>query len=109
MLEIRGIQEKFENLSSRVDHLENLSLTNNNNNGESQVVRTEEPSDVGNRQDQQVYTFLVEYFLRVYQIFYKLKKILCTKQFISNYGNIKFHINSKILITFLISLYMLIF
>ncbi len=69
MLEIRGIQEKLETLCSRVDHLENLSSTNNNiNNGESKDVTTEQPINLGNRQEQQVYTFSVEYFLRVYQI-----------------------------------------
>jgi hypothetical protein len=68
LLEIRYIQEKLETLCSRVDHLENLSSTNNNNNGESKDVTTEQPINLGNRQEQQVSTFLVE-FLRVYQIF----------------------------------------
>ena len=58
-LEIRDIQEKLKTLCSRVDHLENLSSTNNKNNGELEVVTTEQPSDVGNRQEQQVNTFLV--------------------------------------------------
>ena len=69
LLEIREIQEKLkkieknernlETLCSRVDHLENLSSRYNNNNGELQVVTSGLPSDVGNRQEQQVYTFLV--------------------------------------------------
>ena len=44
------------------------STNNNNNNGESKDVTTKQPINLGNRQEQQVYTFLVE-FLRVYQIF----------------------------------------
>jgi len=59
LLEIRVIQEKLETLCSRVDYLENLNSTNNNNSGELQVVTSEQPSDVGNRQEQQVYTFFV--------------------------------------------------
>jgi hypothetical protein len=63
-LEIRIIQEKLETLCSRVDDLENLSSRyNNNNNGELQVVTTEQPDDFGNRQEQQVYTFLALYFI----------------------------------------------
>jgi hypothetical protein len=58
LLEIRDIQAKLETLSSRFDHLESLSSSQNNNNGELQVVRTEQPSDVGKRQEQQVYAFL---------------------------------------------------
>jgi len=58
LLEIRELQEKLDTLFSRVDNLENLSPTNNNNNtGELQFVTTQQPSDVGNRQEQQVYTF----------------------------------------------------
>ena len=56
-LEIRDIQEKLETLCSRVDHLENLSSTNIKNNGELEVVTTEQQGDVGNRQEQQVNTF----------------------------------------------------
>ena len=59
LLKIKDIQEKLETLSSRVDNLENLSSRFNNNNGELQVVTTEQPSDVGNRQEQQVYTIKV--------------------------------------------------
>ena len=59
LLEIRVIQEKLETLCSRVDYLENLNSTNNNNSGELQVVTSEQPSDVVNRQEQQVYTFFV--------------------------------------------------
>jgi hypothetical protein len=58
MLEISEIQAKVDTLCSRVDHLENLNSTNNNNNGELELVITEQPSDVGNRQEQQVNTFL---------------------------------------------------
>ncbi len=57
VLKIREIQAKLETLCSRFDNLENLSSTNNNNSGELQVVTTEQPSDVGNRQEQQVDTF----------------------------------------------------
>jgi len=57
VLKIREIQAKLETLCSRFDNLENLSSTNNNNSGELQVVTTEQPSDVGNRQEQQVNTF----------------------------------------------------
>jgi hypothetical protein len=75
-LEIREIEEKLEKieknerkletLCSRVDHLENLSSSNNNNNGELQVVATEQPSDVENRQEQQVNTFfsLILFYLK---------------------------------------------
>ena len=58
LLEIRDIQEKLETLCSRVDSLENLSSTNNNN-VESEVMTIEQPSNDGNRQEQQVHTFLV--------------------------------------------------
>ena len=58
--EIREIKEKLENLCSRVDNLENLSSTNHNNNSELEVVTTEQPNDVGKKQEQQVYTFLVQ-------------------------------------------------
>jgi len=58
LLEIRDIQEKLETLSSRVDNLENLSSKHYNNNGELQVVTTEQPNNE-NRQEQQVYSFLV--------------------------------------------------
>jgi hypothetical protein len=58
LLEIRELQEKLDTLFSRVDNLENLSTTNNKNTGELQFVTTQQPSDVGNRQEQQVYTFL---------------------------------------------------
>ena len=72
-LEIREIEEKlekieknerkWETLCSRVENLENLSSTNNiNNNGELQVVTTEEPSDLGNRQEQHVNTFFILIF-----------------------------------------------
>jgi len=76
-LEIREIEEKLEKieknerkletLCSRVDNLENLSSRHYNNNGELQNVTTEQPSDVGNRQEQQVKTFLS-------LIFFYLKK-----------------------------------
>ncbi len=56
-LEIRETEEKLKTLSSRVDNLENLSSRYNNTNGELQVMTTEQPSDVGNRQEQQVNTF----------------------------------------------------
>jgi len=59
-LEIRDIQEKLETLSSRIDNLESLS-SKNKNNDELQVVTSEQPSDVANRQEQQVFTFLSEY------------------------------------------------
>ena len=62
LLEISDIQAKLETLSSRFDHLESLSSSQNNNNGELEVVRTEQPSDVGKRQEQQVFTFLYYYF-----------------------------------------------
>jgi hypothetical protein len=62
LLEIRDIEEKLVTLSSRVDHLENLSSRHNNNKDELQVVTTEQSVDVGKRQEQQVYTFLVLYF-----------------------------------------------
>jgi hypothetical protein len=55
-LEIREIKEKLKTLSSRVDNLENLISRYNNTNGELQVMTTEQPSDVGNRQEQQVNT-----------------------------------------------------
>ena len=58
LLEISDIQAKLETLSSRFDHLESLNSTNNNNNGELQI----ETTDVGNRQEQQVFTFLYYYF-----------------------------------------------
>ena len=57
LLEIKFIQEKLETLCSRVDYLENLNSTNNNNSGELQVVTSEQPSDVVNRQEQQVFKF----------------------------------------------------
>ena len=68
--EIRDIEEKFEKiernerkletLCSRVDNLENLgSRYNNNNNGELQAVTTEQPSDLGNSQEQQVNNIIV--------------------------------------------------
>ena len=57
LLEIRAIQEKLETLCSRFDNLESLNSTNNNNSGELQVVATEQPSDVVNRQEQQVFKF----------------------------------------------------
>jgi len=57
LLEIRELQEKLDTLFSRVDNLENLSPTNNNNTGEIQFVTTQQPSDVGNKQEQQVYNF----------------------------------------------------
>ncbi len=72
LLEIRVIEEKLEKieknerklvtLCSRIDHLENLSSIINNN-GELQLVTTEQPSDVVNSQEQKVYDFLIEYFL----------------------------------------------
>ncbi len=61
-LEIRDIQEKLEALSSRVNNLENLS-SRSNNSVELQNVTAEQSSDAGNRQEQQVYSFLVKYFL----------------------------------------------
>ena len=57
LLEIRELQEKLDTLFSRVDNLENLSTTNKNNTGELQFVTTQQQSDVGNRQEQQIYTF----------------------------------------------------
>jgi len=63
LLEIRDILEKLETLCSRVDNLENLNSTNNNNYGKLEVVTTEQPSALGNRQEQQVYTFFGQYFL----------------------------------------------
>ena len=57
LLEIRELQEKLDILFSRVDNLENLSPTNNNNTGELQFATTQQTSDVGNRQEQQVYNF----------------------------------------------------
>ena len=76
-LEIREIEEKlekidknerkWETLCSRVENLENLSSRYNNTNGELQVMTTEQPSDVGNRQEQQVNIFLS-------LIFFYLKK-----------------------------------
>ena len=76
-LEIREIEEKLEKieknerkletLCSRVENLENLSSTNNiNNNGELQVVTTEQPSDVGNTQEQQVTVFYFHVFFNPY-------------------------------------------
>ena len=59
LLEIRDIQEKLETLCFRVDNLENLTSRYNSNNEELQVMNTEQPGDVGNRQEQQVNTFLV--------------------------------------------------
>jgi len=78
LLKIKDIQEKLETLSSRVDNLENLSSRFNNNNGELQVVTTEQPSDVGNRQEQQVYTKYVikTRIFRIYEIFSNKKKII---------------------------------
>jgi hypothetical protein len=67
MLEIRDIQEKLETLCSRVDNLENLSSSQNNNYGKLQVVTIEQPSDVRNRHEQQVCTFL---FLYLESLFY---------------------------------------
>ena len=61
MLEIRDIQEKLETLCSRVDNLENLSSRYNNNNGELQVVTTEQLNGVGNRQEPQVHIILLKY------------------------------------------------
>ena len=62
-MEIRDIQEKLKTLCARVDNLENLKSTNSiNNNGELQVVTTEQPSDVENTQEQQVTVFLVSCF-----------------------------------------------
>ena len=61
VLEIRDIQEKLETLSSRIDNLENFNSTNKNN-GELQIVTSEQPSDVGNRQEQQVFTFFSSIF-----------------------------------------------
>jgi len=57
LLEIRDNQEKLETLCSRIVNLENLNSTNSNNSGELQVVTTEQPSDDGSRQEQQVRTF----------------------------------------------------
>jgi hypothetical protein len=61
-MEIRNIQEKLDTLSSRVDNLENLS-SRSNNSVELQNVTTEQSSDAGNIQEQQVYAFLVKYIL----------------------------------------------
>jgi len=67
LLEIRDIEEKLEKiemnerkletLCSRVDNLENLSSRYNKNNVELQVINTEQPGDVGKRQEHQVNTF----------------------------------------------------
>jgi len=66
LLEIRDIEEKLENLCSRVYNLESISSRyNNNNNGELQVVTTGQSSDLVNRQEQQVNAFLV-FFLFVF-------------------------------------------
>jgi len=51
-------ERKLETLCSRVNHLENLT-SRHNNIGELQVVTTEQPSVVVNRQEQQVFTFSV--------------------------------------------------
>ena len=59
LLEKRDIEEKLETLCSRVDNLESLSSRYNNNNGELQVVTTGQPSDLEDRQEQQVNAFLV--------------------------------------------------
>jgi len=58
-LEIRKFEEQLQTLYSRVDNLENLTSRYNSNNEELQVMNTEQPGDVGNRQEQQVNTFLV--------------------------------------------------
>jgi len=58
LLDIRYIQEKLKTLCSRVDNLENMISRNNNNNDELQVVKSEEPSDLGNRQEQEKFYFL---------------------------------------------------
>ena len=58
-LEIRKFEEQLQTLYSRVDNLENLTSRYNSNNEELQVMNTEQPGDVGNGQEQQVYTFLV--------------------------------------------------
>ena len=60
-LEIRDIQEKLETLCSRIDNLENLSSTNSNISHELQVVTTEQPRDLGNRQEQQINSILSQY------------------------------------------------
>jgi len=52
-------ERKLETLCSRVDNLENLNSRHNNSNDELQVAITEKPGDIGNKQEQQVYTFLV--------------------------------------------------
>jgi hypothetical protein len=57
LLQIRDIQENLNTLCSRVDNLENLSSRINKNNVELQVVTTEQPSSVRNRQEQEVLTF----------------------------------------------------
>ena len=67
LLEIRDIEEKLETLCFRVDNLENLSSSQNNNYGKLQVVTIEKPSDVRNRHEQQVCTFL---FLYLESLFY---------------------------------------
>ena len=59
LLEKRDIEEKLETLCSRVDNLESLSSRYNNNNGELQVLTTGQPSDLEDRQEQQVNAFLV--------------------------------------------------
>ena len=61
MLEIRDIQEKLETLCSRVDYLENLSSRYNNNNGELQIVTTEQLNGVGNSQEPQVHIIFLKY------------------------------------------------
>jgi len=57
LLEIREIQDQLDNLSSRVDNLENFNSTNKSYNDELQIVTSEQPRDVVNRKEKQVFTF----------------------------------------------------
>ena len=56
---IENYQRNWEVLRSRVDTLENLTSKFKSKNSELEVVRSEQPSNVGNRQEQLVNTFLV--------------------------------------------------
>ncbi len=56
---IENYQRNWEVLCSRVDTLENLTSRFKSKKSELEVVRSEQPSNVGNRQEQLVNTFLV--------------------------------------------------
>ena len=59
LYKIREIQQKLEALCSRVDQFENMRSRNNNNIGELQNETREQPSALGNRQEQQVDNFFL--------------------------------------------------